>query len=143
MIKNAVFDDLGASENGAAICCSGKNLEFSCCQFISNRVTKNGGSIYFTNGNIKIYRSLFFKCYSESHVDGTCFGNSIYIDSNNAILNEISARLSIMSEDLCTDSCIAISNCITNLFEINATHNFGIGGASICRVFKGPVLSSF
>ena len=134
MIKNAVFNDLSTSENGAAICCSGRNIEIFCCQFVSNSVEKNGGSIYFTDGDIKIYRSLFFKCYSSAKVDNTYIGNAIYIYSNKVIINEVSTRLSGESEELCTDTSIFISKCKSTLFEINASNNYGYGGSSVFRI---------
>jgi hypothetical protein len=143
MIRNSVFSDLGTPANGAAICTTSVNFEVVCCRFELNRVSQNGGSIYFKNGTIKVSRCLFFKCYSTAHADNKYYGNAIFVDSNEANIEETSTRLSGISDSECTDSCISISNCKTTLFLINATHNYGIGGASICRVFRSSSGSKF
>ena len=133
MIKNALFSDLGTPANGAALCCSGLNIEVICCEFVLNKVTQNGGSIYFTNGNIKVYRSLFLKCYSIAYANDKYYGNAMNIVSNEATIEEVSIRLSGQSEKECTDSCIAIANSKTILFCLNTSQNNGYIGASICR----------
>jgi len=131
-----VFSDLGTPANGAAICTTSVNFEVVCCRFELNRVSQNGGSIYFSNGIIKVSRCLFFKCYSKAYANDVYYGNAIFVDSNEANINETSTRLSGISQSDCTDSCISVSNCKTTLFEINATHNYGNIGASICRVYS-------
>jgi hypothetical protein len=135
MFRNVVFSDIGTPENGAAICITGVNIEVICCKFVRNRVTNRGGAIHFTNGIISISNSIFYKCYTTTNRDNI-WGNAIYIDSKEANIKQTSTCLCGESPTLCGDSSIHVDYCKTVLHNINASKNYGIGGASIVSVYR-------
>jgi hypothetical protein len=135
MLRNAVFSDIGTPQNGAAICITGVNIEVICCKFVRNRVTNRGGAIHFTNGIIGVSNSIFYKCYTTTN-QGDIWGNAIFVSSKEVNIKQTSTCLCGESPTLCGDSSIHVDYCKTVLHNINATKNYGIGGASIVSVYR-------
>jgi hypothetical protein len=104
-------------------------------KFIRNRVTNRGGAIHFSNGIIGISNSIFYKCYTTTN-QNEILGNAIFISSKEANIKQTSTCLCGESPTLCGDSSILVDNCKTVLHNINATKNYGIGGASIASVYR-------
>jgi len=130
MIKNSIFKDLGPIDNGAAICTANTKITVFCCTFEGNVVNTQGGSIYFVNGVLSIYQSLFYKCYSSKN-KGDVWGNAVFVNAREFNINDTNTRRCGISESLCSDSAIHIEQSITTAFRLNATENYGCGGGAI------------
>ena len=134
MISYSCFSDLTA-DNGAAIFQNfPRNLNILCCIFHDNRVTTNGGSIYFEKGILNITNTAFTKSYSTAAANNVG-GNALYQDSSETVFKHVSAYLCAIKREESGDSTFTLKGTDGKIEYLNSTSNSGHDGSSSISLY--------
>ena len=124
------FYSISKTGNGAVICVTNDvNVFVSFSSFCATVATVHGGAIFTSPLLLSLKKTYFSQCYSSMHSNNGGIGNAAYNARGRTMIEYCSTFGCGPSSSKCSDSSIRcdVKTCVSSL---NATSNYGCGGAS-------------
>lgn len=142
-VISSLFANFSLTGDGGAINYQNNGIEIFCSEFSNCQAKSYGGAIYLNYSNNSISNTNFESCFVRNHTNAN-FGNCLY-GPNCASQFEMNIMHKCGPDPQNGgDSACALSNLVVIVKKLNATENFGVGGAgsiSLMRPSDGTAVS--